>query len=168
MCLIKQLQKCFPPPPSSPPAAPSHQSKKTNPLFDPQGASRFWWVQKQNCPKLSEDNFCFWSKFSKLKNQTQENKPQITKCQKTDPPPSMPILNTKNRPELLVLNNYEIVFLTLLLLLLLRHTSKKKLIYFLTYKEGPDFDGSKSKIARNCPKIIFAFDRKFLNSKMTP
>ena len=30
------------------------RTKKTNPLFDPQGASRFWWAQKQNCPKLSK------------------------------------------------------------------------------------------------------------------
>ena len=64
------------------------------------------------------------------------------------------------------LNNYESVFLLLLLLLLLRcHTSLKKLIHFLTQKERPDFDGPKSKIAQNCPKIIFAFDRKFQNSK---
>ena len=46
--------------------------KKTNPLFDPQGASRFWWVQKQNCPKLSKDHFCFWPKISKLKNETKK------------------------------------------------------------------------------------------------
>merc|ERR1712082_12368 len=41
----------------------------------------------------------------------------------------------------------------------------KKVIHFLTHKECPDFDGPKSKIARNCPKIIFAFDRKIPNSK---
>ena len=35
----------------------------------------------------------------------------------------------------------------------------------LTHKEHPDFNGSKSKIAKNCPKVIFAFDRKFQNSK---
>ena len=40
--------------------------------FDPQGASRFWWAQKQNCPKLSKDNFCFWPKISKLKNKTKK------------------------------------------------------------------------------------------------
>ena len=34
----------------------------------------------------------------------------------------------------------------------------KKLIHLLTHKERPDFDGSKSKIAQNCPNIIFAFD----------
>ena len=62
---IKQLRKCFPSPAAAAPAPlPSHQSKKTNPFFDPQGVSRFWWVQKQNGPKLSEDHFCFWSKFS--------------------------------------------------------------------------------------------------------
>ena len=41
--LIEQLRKRFPPA-ASPAASPSplsHQSKKTNPLFDPQGASRF-------------------------------------------------------------------------------------------------------------------------------
>ena len=57
---------------------------------------------------------------------------------------------------------YENVFLLLLLLLLLllicHHTILKKLIHFLTHKGHPDFDGSKSKIVRNCPKIIFAFD----------
>ena len=37
------------------------------------------------------------------------------------------------------------------------------LIHFLTDKERPDFDGPKSKIARNCPKINFAFDRKIPN-----
>ena len=40
----------------------------------------------------------------------------------------------------------------------------KKLIHFLTHEERPDFDGPK--IARNCPKIIFAFDRNFQNSKI--
>ena len=35
----------------------------------------------------------------------------------------------------------------------------------MTNKEHPDFDGPKSKMAWNCPKIIFAFDRKFQNSK---
>merc|ERR1712002_706666 len=39
------------------------------------------------------------------------------------------------------------------------------LIHFLTHKERPDFDGPKSKLARNCPKIIFAFDQKIPNSK---
>ncbi len=40
---IKQLQRSFPPPPTAaaPSPAPSHQSKKTNPLLDPQGAARF-------------------------------------------------------------------------------------------------------------------------------
>ena len=72
------------------------------------------------------------------------------------------------------LNNYESFFLLLLLLLLLRcHTNLKKLIHFLTQKEHPDFDGPKSKIAQNCPKIIFAFDQKYQNlknqtKKMTP
>ena len=41
----------------------------------------------------------------------------------------------------------------------------KKVIHFLTHKERPDFDGPKSKIAWNCPKIIFAFDQKIPNSK---
>ena len=45
------------------------------------------------------------------------------------------------------------------------YTSLKKVIHFLTHKERPDFDGPKSKIAQNCPKIIFAFDRNFQNSK---
>ena len=35
----------------------------------------------------------------------------------------------------------------------------------MTHKERPDFDGPKSKIARNCPKINFAFDQKIPNSK---
>ena len=36
---IKQVQKRFPPPAAAP--APSHRTKKTNPFFFPQGASRF-------------------------------------------------------------------------------------------------------------------------------
>ena len=39
------------------------------------------------------------------------------------------------------------------------------LIHFWTHKERPDFDGPKSKIARNCLKINFAFDQKIPNSK---
>merc|ERR1712030_240221 len=38
-------------------------------------------------------------------------------------------------------------------------------IHFFTHKESPDFDGPKSKIAQNCPKINFAFDQKIQNSK---
>ena len=38
--LIEQLRKHFPPA-ASPASPPSHQSKKSNPLSDPQGASRF-------------------------------------------------------------------------------------------------------------------------------
>merc|ERR1712030_115802 len=37
--------------------------------------------------------------------------------------------------------------------------------HFLTHMECPHFDGHKSKIARNCPKINFAFDQKIPNSK---
>ena len=45
---------------------------KSNPLFDPQGASRFWWAQKQNCPKLFKDYFYFWPKISKIKKKTKK------------------------------------------------------------------------------------------------
>ena len=46
-----------------------------------------------------------------------------------------------------------------------RFFNSSVLIHFLTHKERPDFDGPKSKIARNCPKINFAFDQKIQNSK---
>merc|ERR1712082_126996 len=41
----------------------------------------------------------------------------------------------------------------------------KKVIHFLTNKERPDFQKNWTLLARNCPKIIFAFDRKIPNSK---
>merc|ERR1712082_364838 len=41
----------------------------------------------------------------------------------------------------------------------------KKVIHFLTNKERPDFKKKWTLLARNCPKIIFAFDRKIPNSK---